>query len=95
VNTLKSYRDAYYSCAIDDATAFTQLLANAALLRALFESKGANLVNDAAVTYHSRAINLTNQRLGHVTDSLSKGMIATVLMMAAYNVCQLLPGICQ
>jgi hypothetical protein len=86
VDSLKPYRDAYYFLAVDDSSAFNQLLANVALHRALFESKGKIVVDDTAIRYHIQAIKLANQRLGNAAEARSDGLIATILMMAAYNV---------
>jgi hypothetical protein len=87
---LKPYRDAYYSCAIADPSAFQQFLANIALHRVIFESKDKVLIDDAAVTYHGRAIKLANERITNSAVGMSDGMIVTVLLMATYNVCKLL-----
>lgn len=86
VVTLKPYRDAYYFIAKDDSSAFVQFLANAALHRTLHTSGGKSLRCNEATSSHYRALQMANQRIQDSKESHSDGMIATVLMMAAYNV---------
>lgn len=86
VGTLKPYRDAYYFIALNDASAFHQFLANAALLRALHMSKVGTLRSHESIASHCKALQLANRKIANGEEGVSESMIATVLMMAAYNV---------
>ncbi|KAH7379864.1 hypothetical protein BKA64DRAFT_686501 [Cadophora sp. MPI-SDFR-AT-0126] len=85
ISTLKPYRDSYYIIARDDASAFHQFLANAALHRTLYMSGGKCLRSYEATALHYKALQLAQRRIGDAKEEVSDGMIATVLMMAAYN----------
>ncbi|KAH6715632.1 hypothetical protein BKA61DRAFT_605001 [Leptodontidium sp. MPI-SDFR-AT-0119] len=85
VGTLKPYRDAYYFIARDDASAFHQFLANAALHRTLYISEGKILRSHEATAFHYKALQLANRKIGNIEERVSDGMIATALIMAAYN----------
>ena len=86
---MKPYRDSYYFLARDDVSAFHQFLANAALHRTLYTSGGKILTSHEATSQHHKALQLAQIRIGNIEGRLSDGMIATVLMMAAYYVCNL------
>ena len=86
IGSLKPYRDSYYFVARDDASAFHQFLANIALHRTLYMSGGTSLISHEAIASHHKALQLAQKKIENIKDSVSDGMIATVLMMAAYNV---------
>jgi len=85
IDNLKPYRDSYYFIARNDVSAFHQFLANAALHRTLYTSGGKILTSHDATAQHHKALQLAQIRVGDIKDRVSDGMIATVLMMAAYN----------
>jgi len=89
IDNLKPYRDSYYFIARNDVSAFHQFLANAALHRTLYTSGGKILTSHDATAQHHKALQLAQIRVGDIKDRVSDGMIATVLMMAAYNVSNL------
>lgn len=49
-------------------------------------SGGKSLRSDEATVFHYNALQLAQRKIGDVKERVSDGMIATVLMMAAYNV---------
>lgn len=86
IGSLKPYRDSYYFVARDDASAFHQFLANVALHRSLYLSGGKISTSHEAIASHHEALQLAQKRISNTRESVNDGMIATVLMMAAYNV---------
>ena len=86
IGSLKPYRDSYYFVARDDASAFHQFLANVALHRTLYRSGGKTVTSYEAIASHHKALQLAQKKIENIKENVSDGMIATVLMMAAYNV---------
>jgi hypothetical protein len=78
-------RDVWMTMATTDSGAFHLTLANAALF---LNAKSGEIETAESIGHYTAAVRVTERQLQNSQDSVSDGIISSVLGFASYDVCQ-------